>query len=170
MPAIGRPFIIDIEASGFGADGYPIEIGVALDVGEQFCSLLRPPDAWSYWDEGAEKIHRVPRDILENYGRPLAEVADELNELLAGKTVYSDGWVVDKPWLSQVFDTTGIAQQFYISSLEMILTEPQMEIWHSTKDLVVEEMQLKRHRASYDALVIQEAYMRTREESEKRNE
>ena len=77
---------------------------------------------------------------------------------------------MDKPWLSQVFDTTGIAQQFYISSLEMILTEPQMEIWHSTKDLVVEEMQLKRHRASYDALVIQEAYMRTREESEKRNE
>ena len=43
----------------------------------------------------------------------------------------------------------------------MILSPEQMEVWHDTKDQVVEDMELKRHRASYDALIIQETYKRT---------
>ncbi len=165
MPIPEIPLIIDIEASGFGPHGYPIEIGLALEEKRKFCSLLLPPPDWTYWDEEAERIHRVPRDILETYGRPLEDVANELNEILAGQTVYSDGWVVDKPWLSQVFHVSRIPQEFNISPLEMILREPQMAIWHATKDRLLEEMELKRHRASYDALVIQETFIRTREES-----
>ncbi|XOV86633.1 MAG: hypothetical protein ACFHX7_16890 [Pseudomonadota bacterium] len=165
MPNVDRPFIIDIEASGFGPHGYPIEVGLALEPGEKFCSLLAPPPMWTHWDDEAEKIHRVARDILETYGRPLEDVANELNSRLQGRTVYSDGWVVDKPWLSKVFDTTGIRQDFSISALEMILCEKQMEIWHATKDELLAEMQLNRHRASYDAFVIQETFVRTREKT-----
>ena len=40
MSRIIRPDIIDIEASGFGPDSYPIEIGVALSSGEKYCSLI----------------------------------------------------------------------------------------------------------------------------------
>jgi hypothetical protein len=158
-----RPFIIDIEASGFGPHSYPIEIGVALEPGTKFCSLITPAPDWTHWDEEAEKVHRVPRDILEAYGKPAVQVAVSLNELLGNTTVYSDGWVVDKPWLIQLFSRTGVAQQFSISPLEMILSEPQMAVWHEVKNQVISELALTRHRASYDALIIQETYLRTRD-------
>ncbi len=51
--------------------------------------------------------------------------------------------------------------KFQISPLELILSEPQMAQWHKIKDQVVEELKVVRHRASYDAWVIQETYRRT---------
>jgi hypothetical protein len=166
MRNITRPFIIDIEASGFGPDSYPIEIGLALRRGIKFCSLIAPAPEWTHWDPSAEEVHRVPRDILETYGQPATQVALTLNELLGGATVYSDGWVVDQPWLTQLFTRAGVAQQFSISPLEMILSEQQMEVWHEVKKQVIKDLELKRHRASYDALIIQETYLRTRQEAE----
>ena len=153
------PFIIDIEASGFAAQGYPIEVGVALDDGTTFCSLIDPPEQWTYWDEEAEKVHRVPRDILETYGRPVTEVVADLNRILEGKTAYSDAWEVDKPWLSALFREARVTQLFRFSTLEMILTSGQMTIWHETKDRVLIEMDVKRHRASTDAQLIQRTYL-----------
>lgn len=155
------PLIIDVEASGFGPDSYPIEIGVALDEGKKYCSLVLPAPDWTHWDDEAEKVHRVSRDILEEYGKPMQDVARELNDLLQNKTVYTDGWVVDKPWISKLFDTCRISAEFTTSSLEMILSEPQMEIWHETKDRITSGMDAKRHRASYDALVIQQTWAET---------
>lgn len=163
MPAINQPFIIDIEASGFGPDSYPIEIGLALDDDKKYCTLILPAEDWTHWDEDAEKIHRISRDILETHGRPMEEVANELNDILKDKTVYTDGWVVDKPWLSKLFYTCKVTPQFNTSALEMILNEMQMENWHETKDQVINDLELKRHRASYDAMIIQQTWMRTRE-------
>lgn len=155
------PCIIDVEASGFGPKGYPIEVGVVLSSGEQYCSLILPSPEWTFWDEEAEKIHRVPRDILETYGKPLNEVAENLNRLLENKTVYSDGWVVDRPWVLQLFDKARLPLQFNLSALEMILSEGQMAVWHKVKDKVLEELDLKRHRASMDAAIIQKTYVRS---------
>ena len=157
------PTIIDVEASGFGPYSYPIEIGVALDNGDKYCTLILPAPAWTHWDEEAEKVHRISRDILQLYGKPMVEVARELNEILAGKTVYTDGWVVDKPWILKLFDECGITPDFSTSTLELILTESQMENWHDTKDALLGEMNLQRHRASYDAYVIQQTWVRTRD-------
>lgn len=161
MQKINNPLIIDIEASGFGGTSYPIEVGVALDRQENFCSLILPAPDWTHWDENAEKVHRIARDVLETYGRPLKDVAQQLNQLLIGKTVYSDGWVVDRPWLTTLFFAAGEEMKFHVSSLEMILSEAQMAIWHQTQDKVIEEMNMTRHRASYDAWIIQETYRRT---------
>ena len=157
------PCIIDIEASGFGPFGYPIEVGVALSSGDQYCSLIHPSPEWTFWDDEAEKIHRVPRDILETYGKPVDEIAGELNRLLENQTVYSDGWVVDKPWILQLFDKARMPLQFNVSALEMILTEDQMGIWDEAKNKIHEELDLKRHRASMDAIIIQKTYVRTHE-------
>ncbi len=156
-----NPLIIDVEASGFGGHSYPIEIGLALEDGRKFCTLILPAPDWTHWDEGAERVHRISRDILEAYGKPLEDVAAFLNELLHGKTVYSDGWVVDKPWLTTLFHVAGLDPEFQISPLEAILSEEQMAAWHETKDRVIDEMELKRHRASLDAVIIQETYKRT---------
>lgn len=156
------PIIIDIEASGFAAEGYPIEVGVALEDGSTFCSLITPAPTWTYWDPEAEKVHRVARDILETYGRSIQEVAATLNQILQGKTAYSDGWEVDKPWLSALFWEAGIPQQFRYSTIEMIMTRPQMRKWHDTKNAVLREMDANRHRASLDAVVIQKTYVQSR--------
>lgn len=88
---VRRPIIIDLEASDFGPFSYPIEVGVALGNGEKYCTLVSPAPDWTHWDAQAERIHRIPRDILEEHGKPVARVAGELNDLLRDKTVYTDG-------------------------------------------------------------------------------
>ncbi len=89
------------------------------------------------------------------------EVAHFLNQKLKGKTLYSDGWAVDKPWISKLFYTAGMEMNFDVSPIELILSEKQMKIWHATKDRVLEESKLSRHRASNDAWIIQETYRLT---------
>lgn len=162
MPSADRPLIIDVEASGFGGTSYPIEIGLALDDGHKYCTLIQPAPDWTHWDVEAQSVHRIPRDILETYGRPGRAVAETLNELLANRTVYTDGWVVDKPWLTTLFHASRIDMQFRVSPLELILSEAQMARWHREKDEVVASLDLSRHRASHDAWIIQETYRRTR--------
>ncbi len=157
-----RPTIIDIEASGFGPDSYPIEIGVVLGNGKRYCSLITPKPDWTHWSDSAEQVHKIPRQLLFEHGKPAEQVSRELNQLLERKTIYSDGWVVDNPWLIHLFHSARIRQQFRFSSLEMILSEEQMQIWHTTKSDIENELQLQRHRASNDALIVQETFYRTR--------
>ncbi|NNM00299.1 MAG: hypothetical protein HKO62_06085 [Gammaproteobacteria bacterium] len=157
-----RPAVIDIEASGFGAGSYPVEVGFALSDGDRFCTLITPPDEWTHWTEEAQSVHGLPRDILFTHGIPVREVAQALNARLAGQTLFSDGWVVDQPWLTTLFAAAGMAQQFTVSPLELILNEAQMAIWAETRDEVVKALDLSRHRASSDAEIIQETWVRTR--------
>jgi hypothetical protein len=94
-----RPNIIDIEASGFGVDSYPIEVGIVLSTGQKYCALIKPAHDWLYWDKQAELVHGLSLDLLWSHGKSI--------------------------------DTVDLA--------------------------------LKRHRASADALVIQETYVRTQQ-------
>ena len=166
MKNIRKPIIIDVEASGFGGKSYPIEVGIALDDETKYCSLILPAPEWDHWDSDAEKVHRIARDILETYGHPIHEVAAHLNKLLEGKTLYTDGWVVDKPWLTTLFHKAQMNMNFSVSPLEMILSEEQMARWHDTKDRVLAEVTKHRHRASFDAWIIQETYKRTLADSQ----
>ncbi len=156
-----RPFIIDVEASGFGPDGYPIEVGLALEKGSRYCRLIVPAGNWIHWDEKAEATHGIRREILFENGIPPDQAAVELNDLLGDRTVYTDGWVVDKPWINRLFDTAGVRRLFRISPLERILSEQQMDIWHATKDSLIQTLHATRHRASTDAFIIQETYIQT---------
>lgn len=156
-----RPIIIDVEASGFGQSSYPIEIGLAWNKKKRYCSLITPRDGWTHWDENAEEVHNISRDVLIRHGKDVDRVACDLNDALGEAIVYSDGWVVDNPWINKLFRAAGIQRTFYVSPLERILTEPQMEIWHQTKERLLSEFRLTRHRASEDAFVIQETYMET---------
>ncbi len=162
MPPL-RPNIIDFEASGFGVDSYPIEVGVVLNTGQKYCALIKPADDWLYWDKKAEQVHGLSLDLLRSQGKPISTVARELNALLENKTVYSDAWVIDKPWLSRLFFQSRLSPSFFLSSLEYILKEEQMEIWMEIHRQVIFDLALTRHRASTDALVIQETYARTQQ-------
>lgn len=158
-----RPNIIDFEASGFGEDSYPIEVGVVLANGEKYCALIKPASRWEFWDEQAEQVHGLSREVLYEHGKPIQVVAAELNAFLAGRVVYSDGWVVDKSWLSRLSYDSGIQPSFYLSPLETILKEEQMEIWSPIKREVIDHLALRRHRASSDALIVQETFARTKQ-------
>ncbi len=162
MTPFHRPFIVDVEASGFGPESYPIEIGLALDGDRRYCSLIEPHPAWTHWDQRAQQVHRISRKMLTRHGKPLARVAHDLNHLLKNGVVYSDGWVVDKPWISRLFNQAGLARTFSVSPLERIMSQTQMELWHQTKDRVIQSLGLTRHRASTDAFIIQETYAKTR--------
>jgi hypothetical protein len=155
------PIILDVEASGFGKGSYPIEIGLVLPDGTPHCFLIAPARTWTAWDPEAEAIHGISREVLEAYGRPLQEVAWRLNELLRDKTVYSDAWSFDMSWLGKLFDAANFPQAFRVAPLHEVLKQHQLEAWDNTKMRVVEELRLRRHRASGDARILQETYRRT---------
>ncbi|MCW8090430.1 3'-5' exonuclease [Alteromonas sp. ASW11-130] len=152
------PTILDIEASGFGAHSYPIEIGVVTGEGEKYCSLIKPFSEWHHWDEAAEEVHGISRDELLLHGQQGREVCLMLNRLLMGQTVYSDGWAVDYSWLRKLFAASGLAMGFSLSPIEMILNERQVEDWPLIKQSVLTKMKVPRHRASADAQMIQTTY------------
>ena len=157
-----RPQIIDVEASGFGSNSYPIEVGVVMANGLRFSRLIRPMPDWTHWDPEAEALHGISQAQLQRYGHCPFEVAGQLNELLVGQTVYSDGWVVDKPWVETLFNRVGIERQFYISPIEAITSEQQLEQWQPARKQLTPQMGSRIHRALDDAMLIQETYVLTR--------
>ncbi len=163
MLSLKRPSIIDVESSGFGPDSYPIEVGVALSCGKRYSALIQPLECWEHWDPEAESIHGLSRDALLTHGKPVRQVAEELNALMCAETVYSDGWVVDAPWVDKLFYFAFVERSFRVSPLENVLSEEQMAIWHVTKEEIVSTNQIQRHRASTDAMLIQETYVRTQQ-------
>ena len=162
MSASQPPFVVDVEASGFGAGSYPIEVGLALRPGRRHSFLIRPEPDWTHWSEGAEAVHGITREVLARHGRAAAQVADELNALLAGARVYSDAWVVDKPWLGRLFHAARRPMAFDVSPIEALLSEARLVLWDGVKREVADELAVTRHRASHDAWVVQETLSRTR--------
>lgn len=157
------PIIIDFEASGFGKNSYPIEVGFVSDHGNSWCSLIKPEDDWQHWDEAAASVHRIPRSTLIEYGKSAAEVALELNELLHNKVVYSDGWTHDFIWMARLFDAANTAPHFKMEDLRNILSKEQEAHWHQIKQEVQIELRGERHRASVDAKVLQLTWERTQQ-------
>lgn len=147
--------MLDIEASGFGRNSYPIEIGFALADGHCVCTLVRPEPDWTHWDDNAERVHRIPRQLLLQRGRPALEVAQLLNQHLQGQTVYSDGWANDYSWLAAVFEAAGINPAFKLDSLRALLRDDEAERWHAVKNCITSERGVQRHRASADARLLQ---------------
>ena len=157
------PSILDFEASGFGPDSYPIEVGFVLSSGERYCRLIQPFDDWQFWREDAERLHGISRDTLITSGIPAAQVCEELNTKLSGLTLYSDAWVYDDPWLKRLFHCAQVTLQFQLRAIEHIQSECQNTIWDETRrSLLASAPPSERHRASADAEFIQRVYAQTR--------
>lgn len=152
--------VVDIEASGLGSHSYPIEVGVVLGNGATYEALIKPPANWQHWDAEAEQIHGISLQTLRRKGRPLQEVCEALNTLCAGKTLYSDCWVYDSPWLTKMFAEAGVVPRFKCSPIEAILKEEHLENWGERKDEYVRSTQIVPHRALNDAIIISETLER----------
>lgn len=163
---VATPAVLDIEASGFGRNSYPIEVGYVLPDGEAFCTLIRPEPEWTHWDPEAERLHHIPRALALSRGRPAVEVARMLNTRLLGRTVYSDGWANDYSWMGALFDVAEMTPGFRIENLRSLLRDGEADRWHVVKQQVSEELGAQRHRASTDARVLQMTLQRLRTLSE----
>lgn len=162
MPCRLPPTVLDIEASGFGADSYPIEVGVVRADGQRLCRLIKPMDDWTHWQSTAEDLHGISRELLQRKGLNACVVCEQLNDFIEGQVVYTDAWVQDSDWLSKLFFCAGIECGFRLSPLESIMTEDQYESWDATLAGVRSRHSEQRHRASADAFVIQQAYFALR--------
>jgi len=155
------PFIIDLEASGFGRGSYPIEVGFARPDGSVAARLIKPEPEWTHWSADAEEVHGISRQQLESEGFTAREVAAWLNEELQGKTVYSDSWGFDSSWLALLFHEAGCLQGFRIDTLNKLLTEQQLASWGRIKQQVLDDLKLMRHRAADDAFMLHKTYRMT---------
>jgi hypothetical protein len=159
---IAVPAVLDIEASGFGRDSYPVEIGFVLPDGQTYCSLIRPAPDWTHWDPGAERVHHITLQSAIDYGRDVVDVARQLNERLRGRTIYCDGWAHDYVWLNVLFEAAQMTPAFKLDNLRALLTDQEASSFDACKHEVETEMSLQRHRASSDAAVLQRTLVRLR--------
>lgn len=149
------PPILDIEASGFGRGSYPIEVGFVAADGSLFCGLVRPEPDWQHWDDAAEALHGISRELLLRHGRPARWLAEQINQRLQGQTVYCDGWGMDYPWLARLYDAAGLLPSFRLEDLRRLLSEDEAQRWRAVTEAVRRRQALTRHRASSDARVLQ---------------
>ncbi|MBZ9558244.1 MULTISPECIES: hypothetical protein [Modicisalibacter] len=158
------PTLLDIEASGFGRGSYPIEIGLARGDGSVCAFLIQPLPEWTHWDPKAELLHGISRARLAREGYPVGEVARWLNDELAEIGIaYSDSWGYDNTWLSLLFHHAGMLPRFRLEALRSLLCEAQLGLWKQTKEALIGEWGIQRHRAGDDARLLQLTYLKTRE-------
>lgn len=157
------PTLLDIEASGFGRGSYPIEVGIARTDGSCCAFLIQPLEEWTHWDPKAELLHGISREQLRHEGYPVRQVACWLNdELSAVGKAYSDSWGYDNTWMSLLFHHAGIIPGFRLEALRILLDESQLSLWNDTKEAIIVEQGIHRHRAGDDARLLQLTYARTR--------
>ena len=108
---------IDLEASGLGANSWPIEVGWGWPDGEPRAYLINPSDDWpeAAWDPRAEDLHKIPLQELRDSGEPIEEICAALNKDLTGLTVYSDAPDWDAFWLYRLFQAGGVRQAFKLT-------------------------------------------------------
>lgn len=159
------PAILDIEASGFGRDSYPIEVGLVLPDGQSWCSLIRPLPHWQHWNPEAAAMHGITREALLKHGRPVETICLALNEWLGARVAYSDAWAHDYSWLNQIYDAADSVPRFRLENLRALLDDDEAARWHALKQQVCGEARLLRHRASSDAKLLQLTLSRLRKSS-----
>jgi len=129
------PCFLDVEASGFGDDSYPIEIAWSNEAGDIQRYLINPASIseWQSWNIESEKIHHLDRPRLERNGWDPEFVASRLTEDLHSKTVYTDAPDFDASWVARLFTAVKQPMPFHCDHIdELLLTflrKPDDAIW-----------------------------------------
>jgi ribosomal protein S18 acetylase RimI-like enzyme len=155
------PSFVDVEASGFGPESYPIAVAWNDPRGEIQRLLIdpRPVPAWQQWDAAAEAVHGIERERLERNGWPPDYVVDRLNQELNGQTVYSDAPDFDAAWLRRLFSAVGQPLAFSIAQIDDLLIDTMRGDGEPIWRVVLRIAELKReiaavssgkHDAGYD--------------------
>lgn len=152
------PVFIDFEASSLDlVSSYPIEVGICFPNGETQSWLIKPHVLWKDWSEKAARIHGITRDKLQAEGYEISEVVEALNRILKG-TVYCDAWAFDSFWLHRLYKTAKVEPTFEMDSITSILNSKQIDCWQDVREGVIKELNVVRHRAANDALILHKTW------------
>jgi hypothetical protein len=135
-------------------------VGYVRGDGYAWCSLVRPADDWLHWDPEAEQVHGIQRHQLLEHGRSVLEVAQRLNQDLAGQVLYCDGWAHDYAWLARLFESAQLNPLFRLESVVRLLSEQQLARLDDARHDAFAALGITRHRASSDARALQWALER----------
>ena len=102
-----NPVFLDCEASSLHRlDSYPIEVAWGFPNGEVESHLIDPaayPADWLDWDPAAQAVHGLSRAYLRAHGQAPEDLAEAIEQALAGQAVYSDAPAFDNFWLRRLF-------------------------------------------------------------------
>src|SRR5262249_50334073 len=100
---------LDFEASSLSNRSYPIEVAWTNEDASIESHLISPAaiEAWTDWDQEAERIHGIARPELVAHGLAPPAVCDRMIDQLAGKTIYTDAPRFDGAWLDALFSACG---------------------------------------------------------------
>lgn len=120
-PSLVAPFFVDVEASGLGPSGFPVEVGWASPEWHMdgTCSirlrsvLVKPTAEWlagpGAWDPNAEWMHGLSREDLLRDGLEPATLCDLLDTEFSGRRVHTDtgGGGMDDLWIALLYEAAG---------------------------------------------------------------
>lgn len=149
-------WVVDIEASGLSPWSYPIEVGLFNGL-EQYQALICPEGDWQHWSYKAERMHGLSRAYLQQYGCSTYQVAEELNRLVGGRTIFSDHEDWDGFWLQRLFASAGVEQHFIVESLTGLLGSGSEREFPGLVSELRGRGKFKNHRALDDARVFHQA-------------
>lgn len=153
------PCFIDIEASGFGPESWPVSVAWCDRSGAITTLLVRPQPAWTHWDSASERIHGIDRARLEAEGRAPAEIAELLEAEFQGRPAYSDAPEFDAGWLAALYHGLGRPLPFRLEHADDLLVgamlRPGELLWQAQARLDRARADLRttasdRHDAGYD--------------------
>ena len=99
---------LDFEASSLADRSHPIEVAWVFQDGREESHLIAPAPNWTDWDEAAEAIHRISRDMLAAEGEPHDHVAARMLEALDGHDLFASAPSWDGKWLSALLRSAEI--------------------------------------------------------------
>lgn len=99
---------LDFEASSLSKNSYPIEAAWVFEDGTCETHLIRPAPSWTEWDARAERIHGIPRTLLQRDGEAHDRVAARMVEALTGHDLFASAPSWDGKWLSALLRAAGL--------------------------------------------------------------
>ena len=180
MDPDGFPCFLDVEATGFGPDSYPIEIAWSDEAGEIHRCLIDPTPVpgWTDWSTDAEKVHGIDRERLKRNGWPPDYVASLLTQDLTGKTVYTDAPDYDSRWVTRLFAAIGQPLPFRFDHIDelllSILRSPDGPVWQAMVRIdhlkrEVAAVSTGKHSAGYDVGYLLQLWRRANGDAVKMN-
>jgi hypothetical protein len=176
----GFPCMLDLEASSFGPNSYPIEAAWSDDDGEIHRCLISPEvvPSWTDWSDESEAVHGIDRGRLLRNGWDPDYVAARIEENLGGKIVYSDAPDFDGRWLQPLFAVVDRPVPFALEHIDELLIpmlrKPGELVYQAIQRIeeLKAELQPKmagRHAAGYDVGYLLALWRRARGETVKMN-
>ena len=169
---------LDFEASSLADRSHPIEVAWVFQNGRSESHLIVPAPNWTDWDDKAEAIHHITREMLATEGEPHDQVARRMIEALTGHDLFASAPSWDGKWLSALLRAAGIPRHaLRLRETDAALRETAAEmlgphIAGPRLDIAVHNLVAKAgaggneppaHRALADAVAEYEKWVRTRD-------